>query len=71
MCQPDHAHKILSDDRNKKVSSMMPCRIGVFEDHMGKTYLSRMNIGLMSKMFGGTIELVMGTVAKEEHSMLS
>ena len=32
--------------------------------------LSGMNIGLMSKMFGGTIEKIMGEVAKEEKDML-
>jgi len=70
MCQPDHAYKILSIEENKKISSMMPCRIGVYESKNGKTYIARMNIGLMSKMFGGTIEEVMGKVAAEEHDML-
>jgi len=70
MCQPHHAHGILADDNNKMVSSMMPCRIGVFEDKDGKVMISQMNIGLMSKMFGGTIEEVMGKVAGEEHEML-
>ncbi len=70
MCQADHAYKILTDDNNKKVSSMMPCRIGVYEDSDGKVFISRMNIGLMSKMFGGTIETVMGKVAAEEDRML-
>lgn len=70
MCQPDHAHKILSIEENKKISSMMPCRIGVYESADGETYISQMNIGLMSKMFGGTIETVMGEVAAEEHEMI-
>lgn len=71
MCQPDHAHKILSIEDNKKIAAMMPCRVGVFEGADGKTYISQMNIGLMSKMFGGTIEEVMGKVAEEEHEMMS
>lgn len=70
MCQPDHAYGILSDDANKMVSSMMPCRIGVFEDKDGEVFISRMNIRLMSKLFGGTIETVMGKVAGEESRML-
>ena len=71
MCQPDHAYSILSDDKNKKVTAMMPCRIGVYEDSAGTVYVSQMNIGLMSKMFGGTIAEVMGKVAEEEERMLS
>ncbi len=70
MCQPDYAYQILTDDDNKKVSSMMPCRIGVYEDASGRVLISRMNIGLMSKMFGGTIESVMGNVAAEEDRIL-
>ena len=69
LCQPDHAYKILKDDKNKKVTAIMPCRVGIYEDSKGDVYVSEMNIGLMSKMFGGTIEEVMGGVAKEEHEM--
>lgn len=70
ICQPHHAYNILKDDENKKVTAMMPCRIGVFKTKDGQVYISEMNIGLMSKMFGGTIEKVMGDVAGEEHEML-
>lgn len=71
MCQPHHAYSILSDDANKMVSSMMPCRIGVYEDYDGRVLISRMNVGLMSKMFGGSIEKVMGAVGAEQARMLS
>ena len=71
VCQPDHAHRILSEEGNRKVTAMMPCRIGVFEGDDGQVYVAQMNIGLMSKMFGGTIEKVMGQVASEEHEMLA
>ncbi|MBD3331690.1 DUF302 domain-containing protein [candidate division GN15 bacterium] len=70
LCQPDHAYAILSENENRKVTAMMPCRIGVFERDDGQVYVAQMNIGLMSKMFGGTIEKVMGQVAVEEHEML-
>jgi uncharacterized protein (DUF302 family) len=70
ICQPDHAYAILSESDNRKVTAMMPCRIGVFEGDDGQVYVARMNIGLMSKMFGGTIQTVMGQVAAEEHEML-
>lgn len=70
ICQPDHAYAILSEDDNRQVTAMMPCRIGVFEGDDGQVYVAQMNIGLMSKMFGGTIEKVMEQVAAEEHEML-
>lgn len=71
LCQPDHAYNILSDDNNKMVSAMMPCRIGVFEDASGNVKIARMNVGLMSKMFGGSIETTMTAVADEENRMLA
>ena len=66
LCQPDHAYNILKDDDNKKVSAIMPCRIGVYEGNDGEVYIAEMNMGLMSKIFGGTIAEVMGKVAEEE-----
>jgi uncharacterized protein (DUF302 family) len=70
LCQPDHAYKILNDDANKKVTAIMPCRLGVYETQDGQVYIAGMNIGLMSKMFGGTIAKVMAEVTKEEHHIL-
>lgn len=70
ICQPHHAYEILEDDTNKKVTAIMPCRIGVYEDRDGQVFVSEMNIGLMSKMFGGAIAEVMGGVATEEAEIL-
>jgi len=70
ICQPTPAYNILKDDNNKKVTAIMPCRIGVYETKDGQTYISGMNIGLMSKMFGGNIAKVMGGVAEGEKKML-
>jgi uncharacterized protein (DUF302 family) len=70
ICQPEHAYSILKDNTDKKVTAIMPCRIGVYETADGRVFISEMNIGLMSKMFGGTIAEVMGGVAEEEKEML-
>ena len=43
-CQPDHAYKILKDDENRKVTAIMPCRIGIYETKDGKVYISEMNV---------------------------
>ena len=71
LCHPDYAYNILNDDVNKKVASMMPCRIGVFEAADGKVYITRMNMGLLSRMFGGKIEDVMTRVQTEEDLILA
>jgi uncharacterized protein (DUF302 family) len=66
LCQPDHAYNILLDDDNKKVTAIMPCRIGVYEGNDGEVYIAEMNMGLMSRMFGGTIAEVMVKYLKKK-----
>jgi len=55
LCHPDHAAKVLQDDRDKVVTSMMPCRVSIYETKSGKVIVSRMNTGLISKVFGETV----------------
>ncbi|HEQ99954.1 MAG TPA: DUF302 domain-containing protein [candidate division Zixibacteria bacterium] len=69
ICKPEYAEEILLDDGRKKMSAMMPCRISVYETANGKVYIAGMNLGLMSKMFGGTIEEVMKRTSKEQEQM--
>ena len=70
ICKPENVADILADDKNKKVTAIMPCRMGIYETSNGDVYVSRMNIALMSKMFGGVIEDVMSGVAKDEAEIL-
>jgi uncharacterized protein (DUF302 family) len=71
LCKPKYAGEILSDDERKRVLAMMPCRIGVYESDRGDVFITQMNTGLMSKMFGGVVEKVMAEVSAEEHQMLN
>ena len=58
LCKADYAKRVLTD--NPEVSTMMPCAWGVYKGADGKVYISGMNLGLMGKMFGGTVGEVMG-----------
>ena len=70
LCKPEYAKSVLTTDRH--VSTLMPCTLAVWEGDDGKVYLSKMNMPLMAKMFGGNIAKVMGTsVARDEHAILS
>jgi uncharacterized protein (DUF302 family) len=70
LCKPDYAGRILASDPN--VSCLMPCAIGVWEDGEGDVHISKMNTGLMGKLFGGEVAEVMGgMVAGDEEKMLS
>ena len=65
ICHPKHSSRILSKDDDRIVSSLMPCRVSIYEKSNGKTYISRMNAGLLAKSIGGIIEEVMIASAAE------
>ncbi len=68
LCNAGYAKEVLTDER--WASSMMPCGIAVWEDDSGGVWVSRMNTGLMGKIFGGTIARVMGgKVASDERQI--
>ncbi len=70
LCKPEYAQSVLTTDRH--VSTLMPCTIAVWEGDDGRVYLSKMNMSLMAKMFGGNIAKVMGgSVARDEHAILA
>ena len=69
LCKPEYAESVLTTDRH--ISCMMPCAMAVWEGDDGKVYLSKMNLSLMAKMFGGNIAKVMGQkVVNDEEKIL-
>ena len=71
LCHPKHSSKILLKDDERIVSSLMPCRVSVYEKSNGKSYISRMNTGVLAKSIGGIIEEVMIASSKEVEEILS
>jgi uncharacterized protein (DUF302 family) len=70
ICHPKHSSRILSKDDERIVSSLMPCRVSVYQKSNGKTYISRMNAGLLAKSIGGIIEEVMVASAADVEEIL-
>lgn len=68
MCRPESAYELLTNDDNKKVASMMPCRLAVYETTDGKVMITQLNARMVGNMFGGTIENVMTVVYDEQKS---
>ena len=71
LCNPHYANRILSEDKDKVVSTMMPLGIGVYETKDGSVYMSEMNVGLVGMMFGGTIAKVMGDASADIGKMMT
>lgn len=71
ICQPDHAHQILSRDKERVAVSMMPCRIAVYEKTDGSVIISRMNASLMGRLMTGIIPEVMKSASEESEEIIS
>ena len=71
LCKPEYASELLSSDDTRLVSSFMPCRISVYETADGKVVVSRMNTGLVSRMFQGKIAEVMAIATQETQTILN
>ena len=65
ICNPHYVSKILADDKNRGITAFMPLDLGVYEDKKGQVFVSQLNVGLVGKMFGGTISKVMGMAGKD------
>jgi len=70
ICKPDVAIGILGNDNSRHISSMMPCRISIYEKADGKTYVSRMNAGFLSKLMGGKAIAIMGEAGTGSEDIL-
>ena len=69
LCHPHYAFDVLQKDSNKKISAIMPCRMGIYETKDGSVYLAEMNVSLLSKMFGGDVATAMSKISKENKEM--
>ncbi len=71
ICNPRYASKILANDADRGVTAFMPLAIGVYEDKNGQVYVSQLNVGLLGRMFGGTIADVMGMAGKDLNDVVA
>lgn len=70
VCRPDYSVKILRNDSERIYSSLMPCRLSVYETSDGKTKISRMNSGVLAAQIGGVVEEVMSMAFSDIENIL-
>ncbi len=70
VCKPDIAQLILSKDDERIASTLMPCRISVYEKSDGKVYISRLNSVKMGGLFGGIIKQAMDVAGNESEQII-
>jgi uncharacterized protein (DUF302 family) len=70
LCHAENSYNVLKNEEDMFISVLMPCRMAVYEQNDGKVFVSRMNIGLMSKFFSPNVKNVMSGVAKDDEDIL-
>lgn len=68
LCNPAMARKVLEDSPH--MSAIMPCSWSIYEMTDGRVIIAKMNVGLMSRIFGGVIRDTMGKVEETEQEIL-
>lgn len=71
ICHPDHSYEILNRSEEKIVSSMMPCRISVYEKEDGSVWISRMNSGFLAKPMSPVIRKTMSAAAADVEDIIA
>ncbi len=71
LCKPEHAGKLLVNDDNRIISSLMPCRVAVYQASDGRVIISRMNTALMSKLFSQDVADVMAAASSDTEKIFA
>ncbi len=71
ICHPELSYQILSQSNEKIVSSMMPCRISVYEKEDGSVWISRMNSGFLAKPMSRVIRHTMSAAAADVEEIIA
>lgn len=70
LCKPAFANEVLSDNNERLVSALLPCRVAVYEKD-GKTYVSMLNAALFAKFLNKKSKQVMSQVSAENEKILA
>lgn len=66
----DDAYRMLYRDDTKMAAALLPWRIAVYETADGSVYISRLNTGVLSRFYHGTIGEVLSRADREEQFMI-
>ncbi len=53
-CKQDYAMELLAQDEERKIACLLPCAVSIYKKSDGITYISRLNMPLMTQLLGGS-----------------
>lgn len=70
LCKPEFAYEVVGFDQNRMLTSMLPCRVAVYEKNDGVTYISFMDLENISQSMTCNIPETMKTVQAEINKLI-
>jgi uncharacterized protein (DUF302 family) len=71
ICHPDLSYRILQRNKERIASSMMPCRVAVYEREDGTVWISRMNSGVVAMPMTRVVRKTMTAAAADVEEIIA
>ena len=72
MCKTPYAQDLLSEENDRKISCILPCSIAIYRKSDGITYISKLNMPLVTQLLGGTsVGIFYEKIAPEQNAIMS
>lgn len=65
LCKPEYAYEVVRNDEERIASTILPCRVAIYEKSDGKTYVSLMNMKLIERLMKSTLSDMMKKASTE------
>jgi uncharacterized protein (DUF302 family) len=71
VCSGKYSAKILTNDADRYVSSLIPCRVAIYQTTKGEVIISRMNTAVMSAMLTPSVAEVVQASAGDMEAIIA
>ena len=72
LCKAPYAYELLETESERKISSMLPCAISIYKKSDGVTYISKVNMPLVTQLLGGkSVEIFNKKIVPEQEAIMS
>ena len=71
-CKSRYAYELLQNEEDRKIACILPCSISIYRKSDGVTYLSKLNMPLITQLLGGSSILIFQEkISPEQRAIMS
>lgn len=72
LCKREYAVELLQEESDRKIGCLLPCAISIYRKADGLTYLSRLNMPLVTMLLGGApVQIFRNKISVEQQVIFS